>query len=558
MAFLQIRSGPRAGERVSLTKEKVVIGRHPACDIVLDTSAVSRQHATIVLETDTYFLEDLSSRNGTTLNGVRVDAKKRLEDGDEVQICEQSLIFTTGTTPSEEAYVIGSETSNPDDFIDSAIDGSRIMSQVDVPAVASEAAMALNTEAKLRAVINLNKALGGSVSLEEVLPKLLDGIFEMFPKADRGFVLLRDMKSKRLILRSKKLRSVPEPGPIRLSVSLLQQVVLTKRGILSADAASDSQFGANNESMIDCRIRSLLCVPLVRSDDVVTGVIHVDTLDLRDSFDAKDLEVLAGIAGMASRVVEQARTYEERIGQEQVNRDLDLAKRVQQGLLPSKPPDVTGYQLFDFYEPAREIGGDFFDYIPLSGGRLAIVLADVSGKGVSAALVMMALSKDVRYCLASEEDLSTAVARINESFCKGGWDDRFATAIFLVLDPIAHKAKLVSAGHMPAYVRTPDGRLETHGDDTAGTPLGVVSQAVYESIDIALPAGSVVVLYTDGISEAMDQDQRPYGMERLEKMCLAPADSAEETGRRILKDVERYTAGQIRSDDICLVCLGRT
>ena len=338
MAFLQIRSGPRAGERVSLTKEKVVIGRHPACDIVLDTSAVSRQHATIVLETDTYFLEDLSSRNGTTLNGVRVDAKKRLEDGDEVQICEQSLIFTTGTTPSEEAYVIGSETSNPDDFIDSAIDGSRIMSQVDVPAVASEAAMALNTEAKLRAVINLNKALGGSVSLEEVLPKLLDGIFEMFPKADRGFVLLRDMKSKRLILRSKKLRSVPEPGPIRLSVSLLQQVVLTKRGILSADAASDSQFGANNESMIDCRIRSLLCVPLVRSDDVVTGVIHVDTLDLRDSFDAKDLEVLAGIAGMASRVVEQARTYEERIGQEQVNRDLDLAKRVQQGLLPSKPP----------------------------------------------------------------------------------------------------------------------------------------------------------------------------------------------------------------------------
>ena len=216
-----------------------------------------------------------------------------------------------------------------------------------------------------------------------------------------------------------------------------------------------------------------------------------DTLDLRDSFDAKDLEVLAGIAGMASRVVEQARTYEERIGQEQVNRDLDLAKRVQQGLLPSKPPDVTGYQLFDFYEPAREIGGDFFDYIPLSGGRLAIVLADVSGKGVSAALVMMALSKDVRYCLASEEDLSTAVARINESFCKGGWDDRFATAIFLVLDPIAHKAKLVSAGHMPAYVRTPDGRLETHGDDTAGTPLGVVSQADQTDVIAANLSSSV-------------------------------------------------------------------
>jgi hypothetical protein len=240
-------------------------------------------------------------------------------------------------------------------------------------------------------------------------------------------------------------------------------VVQSRRAILSADAATDSRFNAS-ESIVDCRIRSVMCVPFVDVDGHVLGVIHVDSRDVLNGFDQADLQVLAGIAGQAAQAVEQAVAHDRRVQQEQIKRDLELAHRVQQGLLPTKPPEIEGYEVFDFYEPAHHVGGDFFAYVPLSEGRLAIVLADVSGKGVSAALVMAALSADVRYCLASERDLAKAVSLINESFLRGGWDDRFASMVVAVLDPRSHHVTLVSAGHLPVFLREASGlaRLTHH------------------------------------------------------------------------------------------------
>ena len=184
--------------------------------------------------------------------------------------------------------------------------------------------------------------------------------------------------------------------------------------------------------MVGC-IRSVMCVPVTSGDGRLLGVIQVDSRDIRDGFDAADLDVLAGIAGRAAQAIEQALAHDERVEREQLDRDLALAHRVQQGLLPHTPPVLPGYEIFDFYEAARQVGGDFFGYVPLSGGRLAVVLADVSGKGVAAALLMAALSADIRYCLASEPDLGQAVSRINEGFLRGGWEDRFATLVVAVL-----------------------------------------------------------------------------------------------------------------------------
>jgi serine phosphatase RsbU (regulator of sigma subunit) len=255
--------------------------------------------------------------------------------------------------------------------------------------------------------------------------------------------------------------------------------------------------------------------------------------------------------------VEQAVAHDLRVQQEQLKRDLELAHRVQQGLLPTKPPEIEGYEVFDFYEPAKQVGGDFFAYVPLSGDRLAVVLADVSGKGVSAALVMAALSADVRYCLASEPDLAQAVSLINESFLRGGWDDRFATLVVAVLDTRSHHVTLVNAGHLPVFLREANGQVRTVGADLGCLPLGLAPGCAYKACELNLAAGSTLVFYTDGISEAMDHEQRLYGLERLEAMLGGPAANAEEVGRRILADVERHAAGQVRSDDMCLVCIGR-
>jgi serine phosphatase RsbU (regulator of sigma subunit) len=563
VAFLELKSGPRSGDRVTLRPGRITIGRHPACDLVIDLSAVSRQHAAVVMQDGQVMLEDLRSRNGTLLNGRPLSAPHRLSHGDQIQICEQVLVFHSGERPTAaggpgSSSIFDSHTSLFDEVIEAGDHDSIIVSQLAVHEHASgEDPGAEHAEAKLRAVIGLNRAIGASLSLDEVLPRLLDGLFQVFPQAERGFVLLTDPNSRRLVLRARKIRGASQAGPLRLSLSLIDRVVQSRRAILSADAASDSRFNAS-ESIVDCRIRSVMCVPFIGADGNVLGVIDVDSRDVLNGFDQSDLVVLAGIAGQAAQAVEQAVAHDRRVQQEQIKRDLELAHRVQQGLLPTRPPEIAGYEVFDYYEPAQHVGGDFFAYVPLSEGRIAVVLADVSGKGVSAALVMAALSADVRYCLASERDLAKAVSLINESFLRGGWDDRFATLVVAVLDPRTHHVALVSAGHLPVFLRAADGGIRAYGSDLGCLPLGLDASHGYIACELDMTPGSTLVFYTDGISEAMDHEQRLYGLERLEKVMAGPATGAGDLGRRILADVERHAAGQVRSDDMCLVCIGRT
>ena len=150
--------------------------------------------------------------------------------------------------------------------------------------------------------------------------------------------------------------------------------------------------------------------------------------------------MLASVASQAAIAVDNAQLHENALKQQAVERDLELAHKVQRGLLPARPPQLAGYHFFDFYEPANQVGGDYYDYIELPGGRLAVVLADVSGKGVSAALLMAKLSGEVRYCLASEPTPAAAMNRINASFSRSGWDDRFVTFVLAVLDAEAARS----------------------------------------------------------------------------------------------------------------------
>jgi len=555
VAFLELQNGSRQGEKIPVGRRRLVIGRHPDCDLVLDEPAVSRQHAALVPGDGGILIEDLRSRNGTTVNGEPLVGSRRLEHGDEVAICGQRLQFSsigrrraTGTTD-----VVGASdgaTFRADDAGDAVI-----VSQLEMSGVAAGDGTGAQAAAKLRALQGLDHAIGASLVLDDVLPRLLAGLLEVFPQADRGFVLLPDQQG-RLLLRARRLKREDDTGPLRLSMSLIRHVADGKRAILSADASADTRFRAN-ESVIDCRIRSVMCVPVVREDGRLLGVVQVDSRDVRDGFTEADLDVLAGLAGRAARAIEQALAHAERVEREQIERDLELAQRVQQGLLPSRPPAIPGYEVFDAYEAARLVGGDFFGYVPLPDDRLAFVLADVSGKGVSAALLMARLSGDVRYCLASERDLCVAVARMNESFVRDSWDDRFVTLVVAVLDPRRHVATICNAGHLPAYLREPSGAVRAVADELGGLPLGMDAAASYRSCEVAIAPGGTLVLFSDGISEALDHEHRCYGLERIAGVLRAARGRPAELGRRLLADVTRHTAGQARSDDICLVCVGR-
>ncbi len=188
-------------------------------------------------------------------------------------------------------------------------------------------------------------------------------------------------------------------------------------------------------------------------------MIQLDALDQRNRFRQDDLDMLVSVACQAAFAVENAQLHEAAMRDQAMKRELAVAHEVQRGFLPSAAPRIPEYDFFEFYEPASQLGGDYYDYVELPGGRLAVVVADVSGKGISASLLMAKLSAETRYCLASEPEPAQAIGRLNRVFCDSVWDDRFVTMVLAVLDPRRHEVTIVNAGHLPPLWRYgPNGR----------------------------------------------------------------------------------------------------
>jgi serine phosphatase RsbU (regulator of sigma subunit) len=236
---------------------------------------------------------------------------------------------------------------------------------------------------------------------------------------------------------------------------------------------------------------------------------------------------------------------------------LELAHRVQRGLLPPAPPVLPGYHFFDFYESANQVGGDYYDYVQFPDGRVAVVLGDVSGKGVSAALVMAKLSGEVRFDLVSAPNAGVALNRINASFCRSGWEDRFVTFVVAIVDPVKNELTIANAGHMAPILRTSGGKIVPLGEDDAGLPLGVSADFEYSHTTHPLELGDTITLYTDGISEAMNEAGDLYTIERLTQQIISPTNGLNGLGKQILADVKRFVGSRSQSDDMCLACFGR-
>jgi sigma-B regulation protein RsbU (phosphoserine phosphatase) len=546
-------------QEVTLQRDVSVLGRHSDCDVVVDVGAVSRHHAQITRVGADYFVEDLNSRNGTFLNGEQVRGRLKLSDSDEVRICGLTYQFYHGTAPTAQPQSLDGSSSLAmfvDDRADETQTGqSTIMSAVEVEASQTGVRLSVNSETKLKALIEISRNLT-TLSVDDVLPKLLDSLFKIFIQADRGFVALRVGGDDQLVPKAIKHRRGDDEDMIRISRTIVDKVMGQKEAILSADASSDARFNMA-QSIADFRIRSMMCAPLVDTAGEVLGVIQIDTNDQGGRFQKEDLDVLASVANQAAMLIESAQLHERAITQNRLERDLALAQRVQQGLLPNKRPEVDGYHFFEYYEPANEVGGDFYDYVPLPGGRLAVVLADVSGKGIAAALLMAKLSGEARFLLASKDAPEDAITAINRGMDNDSWEDRFVTFVLAVIDPAESRVTVVNGGHMPPLIRRADGSVTAISDEQAGPPLGVDFEYAYEACEIALAPGEQLVLFTDGFSEAMNTGLDLYGLERLETAVGCDLADPAALGSYILEDVRRFVSGHRQSDDMCLVCFGR-
>jgi serine phosphatase RsbU (regulator of sigma subunit) len=610
---------------VELLGERNVMGRHPSCQIVLDNAAVSRNHAQILESHGTYFLEDLRSRNGTLLNGKKIQGRTEMNDRDEIRVCEVVLRFyqgmpedseptpdpipTTYVTPhaadlaaqqqfrtisGDDEMAMAAANAGPPKFDDLGSDSSSIITSLDIKNRAPR--ITVRPEAKLRAVMEISQNLARSLKTEEVLPKILESLFKIFPQADRGFIVLKDLSTGELRVKSQRLRREDQTDSARMSMTILLAAMEKGRAILSEDAATDQRF-VMSDSVSALRIRSVMCAPLVAQSGESLGAIQIDSIDHSMPFAEDDLEVLLSVAAQAALSLENAQLHASALKQRDYDRDLEFATQVQLGFLPSERPHVAGYEFYNFYEAAQRVGGDFFDYVSLPDGRVAITIGDVAGKGMPAALLMARIYADTRYELLAKPTPAEALTSLNAGVSSSGLGHRFITLAIVVLDPQAHTLTVVNAGHLPPLLRSPlgaeslappsagskksgskavgskvagskaadskaadsrlMGQIKQIGTNVSGLPLGIQGHTVYKQSVVPFQPGDALVLITDGVTEAMNPSHEIYGTPRLIDFLGQAPSSAGGLGEAIVADIEAFGAGESQRDDICVICIHR-
>jgi phosphoserine phosphatase RsbU/P len=539
-----------------LSAAETVLGRLPDCTIQLDSNMVSRKHARVLKQGDQFFLEDMGSGNGSFINGKKIDAKTPLKHEDRIKLGPILLRFEVEGSPR--ARKPAADVSLTETFkIDIAggnDDSVTIMGSLGN--VGRFGMLDVQPESKLKAILEISRSLAGTVDLHALLPKILDSLFGIFPHADRGCILLKEFATGKMLPAAQKHRRAGEDSTVKLSRTILNKVLAEKAGILSADASSDAQFQAS-ESISNLSIRSMMIVPMLGLDGEPMGVINIDTQNPLNQFKKDDLDLLLSVAGQAALSYESARLLVSYMEKTKQDNEMQIAKGVQEALLPTSMPQVDGYEFFASYDTAQAVGGDYYDAFALPDGRICLSFGDVAGKGVPASLVMSRIASVVQSTMKHVGDVGEAICIINDHMCANAVEGRFVTYVLTVLDPKTHEMHMGIAGHMSPLIRKPDGTLEEVGEAVIGLPIGVVEGFPYDTIKRKLEPGELVVIYTDGVSEAMNPDGGLYGEDTVRNFVRQAKPRADELGKALLADVRRHANGRAQNDDITIMTFGR-
>lgn len=546
---VQREGGP---ERIiPLDTDRFLIGRSKMCEIILNEPTVSGRHARLVRGPDGVFsIEDLESHNNTYVDGQPIQGQGaiRLSDGQAFRICDFWLIYKAARVQIEER-----EPSS------SSIRRTRGVGST------QEGTTSSRPEDALRGILELIRAVGPSLRLDEVLDKVLESLFVIFPQADRGYIHLTDRGPTGPDLVPSWSRSrTHSQQPYSISRTVLREVLEKAVAFCCDDVSGDGNL-AESDSLAISGIRSMVCAPILDRDGTPVGIVQLDAFDLTRPFDEGDLDLLLAMLGPIGVAVENARMHDEIVRRRQRDHDAHNAREVQQALLPERPPSLPGYTFWHYYEPAFEVGGDYFGYVPgspgstleASGKTWTISVGDVTGKGMRAALLMAKLSAEVQVALISESDPAGVLGRLNRRIAEADLPDSFITFVLLVLDVDRHRLSISGAGHPCPVIRRADGRLESVANVPQGPPLGVLPEATFEPVSVDLAPGDLVVVYSDGATDAIDRETRMFGTQALLDAIAAGPGTPELLGPALIDRITRFSEGAPQADDITLICFGR-
>ena len=541
MASLVVMGPPGLRARYVLPVARgLVIGRSGFCDIVLNKRSLSREHARVYELNGQHFITDLGSVNGTFVNGRPVHEPTPLKDGDRINLYDLPLTFCLHDdavpASSGELATTNGELTTTGNSLDSH------------PVVEASSG---RLKERLNSLLEIAHRLGSHLAVDEILPKVLDALFQAFPQAIKGEIVLLD-ESGALIPRASKHG---RDGDSALLTAVSINVPLTKQVIESGQGLVEHRGDDRGTSALEDRFSSTLIVPIVAPGRNVLGVIVIETDDPTEQFVDDDLQLVDGVAVMTAQAIGYARAHELILENERHKQQLEMARDIQVRMLPRTRPEVAGYAFGDYYRSARTVGGDWYTYRATTNGRLVIAVADASGKGLAAALKIVDFASELRHCLETIASLKLAMSRLNQFVCE--LDEGFITFCVAVLDPREHRLSIANAGHPAPLRRRADGSVEALGAERSGMPLGLDPHEQYHPFSIEVTPGDEIVLYTDGVNEALNRKNELFGTARLREVLAVPAPDVEGRVQAIVDRVVQFRNGRISSDDTCIVAVSR-
>ena len=513
-------------KRVRLDKPVTTLGRQESADVFINDESVSRQHAWIAREGKQYVLRDRDSRCGTFVNGQPI-TECVLFTGDRIRLGHAEHAQLTFERNQRGASGVSRGGSDSIDFV------------------------------QIAAVLHILQAIGSGRLLDEVLTLVIDAALAT-TAAERGCILMADPDGELRIRTARSAGGIDLTGtPITTSQKVPREVCRTGKTAVVPDLTG-SDLADGHEESLRAGIRHVVCAPLRvvppgtagDSRARVIGVLYLDGKEGRGMVSRATIAALETLATEAALAIESARLYDESAEKARIDRDLRLAADIQRALLPVPICRRAFYEIAAAAAPSRTVGGDFFDYLDLDDGCVGFTLGDVAGKGPSAALLAVAALNNFAALAPVCGNPADLMSRVNGALLRRAVEARFATMFYAVATPEG-ALRYCNAGQDPPIVvsRDSDQWLET-----GGSVLGLFPDVPYAAGGVMLRPGDLVVLYSDGITEARNVAGEEFGRERLlEVVRDCRGTDAQTTRDRILAEVRRFSAGAVQYDDITVL-----
>jgi len=535
---------------VPLDRDRISLGRSSANELCYpDDAGLSRQHLALVRDpagNGQWHVEDLGSKNGTLLNGKRIDKAAPFKSGDRISAGHLTIEFADAAPAAADSNTVvfvehNESVSSASTTVVQSLDGVLGPQPDDM-----NKTYVMQGSPQTRALIRAGRELAGHRPLSELFQVIMDLSVEAVC-AGRG--VLMTLENGHLEVRAHR------GDGFKISETVRDRVLKEKASLLVKDALNDQAL-KEHLSIVAQKVRSMMAVPLQTNDRVI-GLIYVDSPHLIREFSREDLNLLTVMANVAAIRIDHARLSEVEEAERAMAKELQQAALIQKGLLPSAAPTVSGLDIAGNTTACHTVGGDYYDYISFPDGRLAMLVGDVAGKGMPASLLMSSLQARVQVLFEEADDLARKIARLNKAICTNCPDNRFITFFMTVADPSTGELVYTNAGHNPPLLVRAAGGFENLAG--GGVILGILPMAVYKESRVRMEPGDVLVLFSDGVTEAANPDDEDFGEERLAQVVASMRDRpAAEIVDAVEAAVTEFSKGAPPADDVTIVIARKT